>query len=223
MLQINRTKWVVLGALLCLGVTAAAGEKAATGDQDPYIKVALARAKAEIALRDTAPLFDSQRSGWNEAWQSCDSSYQKSYQNLNRARDEESRKPDNKNDVFINDCNTRLTAMNETWQTFSQKERPGPQMKMGDASNQFNNVMQAFRVQCQGEQNWKDAKMDLALLEQSYAALEKRALEVRALAEEALVEVKKQGKNWEDLLKDAENFVAAGGHPAPAPVNKTDK
>ena len=68
--RINRTAaWVVLAALVSSAWLFAAEEEKA---DDPWMKLAVARAKAEIAVRDVANRLDQERRGAHNAWQATE-------------------------------------------------------------------------------------------------------------------------------------------------------
>lgn len=202
----------VVGLASTLALTAQAAEEGAAGD-DPFVKVAMAKAKVEIVIRDGAVVFDGARSGWDAAWQGCDRAFTKTSGEYARARDAESRKPEGKNDFFITESGQRQTELNTAWTEFSQKDRPALQVKRGDAANQFQNTVNAFRQVASSEESWKNSKMDLDLLVQVYAALEKRLSETQAQGQETLDEVKKQGERWDREVETAVEYVTAAGHP----------
>ena len=188
------------------------------GDEDdPYLKVAVARAKVEIAIRESANTFDPHRSGWNSEWQGCDLAYQKAYQELHRCRDAESRKAEARNEQFLTDCNERQNALNAAWQAY-QRDRQEMQRKMGDATNEFNQAVQVFRATVSSEEAWKNSKMDLELLCQIYAALEKRIKQIHSQGQAALDDLKQQRARWDEEHKVILDFATAGGHPPLAPA-----
>jgi len=200
---------------MAMAAMAIGAEKA--NEDDPYLKVAVARAKVEIAIRESANTFDSHRSGWNAEWQGCDMAYQRASQELHRCRDAENRKAEAANEQFINDCDNRQNALDAAWQA-DQKNREETQQKMNDATNEFNQAVEVFRSTVSSEEAWKNSKLDLELLCQIYAALEKRIKQIQSQGQAALDDLKQQRARWDEEHKAIVDFATAGGHPPVAPA-----
>ncbi|HUS57073.1 MAG TPA: hypothetical protein VM141_00340 [Planctomycetota bacterium] len=198
----------------CMAAALAAGllvtNVAAAADVfDPYIKVATARAKAEIALRDGAQTFNRDRNSWNDMWQSIEKSYRADIVLLQRARQAEGEKGEQADRAFIKEAETREQAAHAASNALGQAQgaRTLAEQKLGEAQHQWNNVANALSQIRGAEDSWKAAKLDLGMLEAAYFAIERRALECRAQAEAAIAEVRPVKAEWDNMLAETEKFV----------------
>ena len=198
-------------------VCAMAQEKPA---EDPYVLAAIARAKAEVAIRDSGPITDTSRNGFNNVWQETDEVWGKIWDRLGTARDAESRKDEYaRNQQFIDECNTKLDTLNREWQSFNQKERQELGREMQDAINEFNNLSQAFASLSGQEQYYKNAKLDLLQVITMYNNIEKKIIETRNRINATIAKAKEFYQKWEKVRANVEEFLTKAGYAPQQPAS----
>jgi hypothetical protein len=212
---------VIVAALVTTALMTSTGFAQEKAGDDPYLLLAAARAKAEIAIRDAGPITDTSRNGFDAAGQATDQVWNKMWDMLTKARDAESRKEETaRNQQFVDECNGKMETLNRDWQTFNQKDRSDLRQSLQDGINEFNTIYQAFSSQVQQEQNFKNAKLDLGQLVTVYAGMEKKIMESRAKVQAVIDKAKHLKENWDKQLAAAEAMVTKAGYPAQKPAGE---
>ena len=175
--------------------------------QDPYMKLAMARARVEIALRDAGGLFSPDKA-WNQAWQEAEQARNRVDQTLDKASEAEMAKADAADPKFIADSQARKEAAAQEWNDFCQKERLALQQRYDEVVQQSALLQQALQGLSQQEEVWKSAKLDLAILEAGYLAMEKRLQSLADQAAALLAEAQKTQKRWEAAAEAVAKFAA---------------
>jgi hypothetical protein len=197
-----------IGWAVAVGLAAVWGVRAEDAQSDPYVKVAVARAKVEVAIRDAGPVCDGPRSGWGATWSATDATWEKLARTLERAMEKEERRPEEVRDQpFIEDCRGKREAKEEDWRQF-QSKRTDLNTRFEQSCRAFDNLSEMLGVTAEIDRRWKEAGIDLAPLESVYAAMEKRVFEVREQARKALDDETAALKDWEAALAAAEKAVA---------------
>ncbi|MBA4386462.1 MAG: hypothetical protein C0404_00690 [Verrucomicrobia bacterium] len=195
-----------------------AQEKAA---EDPYLQLAVARAKVEIAIRDSGPITENNKNGFDAVWQATDQVWTRTWEAMGKARDAENRKEENaRSQPFIEENNGKIESLNRDWQTFNQKDRQELREKIQEAIGEFNTLNQAFIYQVQQEQNFKNAKLDLTQLVAIYGTMEKKVVEIRAKAKAVIEKEKAAQQNWEKTAATVDAFLTKAGYPSQKPAEK---
>ena len=172
-----------------LGATAAARAEEKS-EPDPYVKVAIARAKAEIALRDSAALFDDNRCELNPAAQAVLHARDKMNEALNNLRGAEAGKEEfQRDEKFVAACDRELTVLELKAARFEQVESKEINLSYNEARQAFGSAGELFNKLADAEKAWKESSLDLPALVAVYAALEKRVLELRGQAQKAVADV----------------------------------
>jgi len=179
-------------------------------DVDPYVKVATARAKAEIAIRDGMVQFDMQNNSWNASWQGVDVTYNKISRMLEEARNQENQKGDQADRQFVNDSNTKQQTVRADLDELGRVEgnRTLADQKLREAQRQWDNLGGVFANIRGIEEQWKNSKLELSLLVTNYASIETRAIEIRGQAAAAVGMAKAAKADWEAKFSEVEKFVA---------------
>ena len=205
-------KWMALGIALA-GVSvcclAAAGQDEQTDEEKAFLELGTARAKVEYVVRASGKLMDENQSGWRLTYDSIQHTVGDAQGVLNRGEHEERQKPHEEQDqAFLNECQSMRYDLGRTWSEFEIKVRRPLQQKYYNARNGYGEVTVVLPRLLDLERHWN---FDPALLTPLYKAMNVRAREAKALAEEAHAGLKKAAKDWEDKLKAAEAYVGTRG------------
>lgn len=186
-----------------LALSTFAGE---IGNDDPLVKLGIARGKAEATLRDAGPAFEP-RSPFRMANQKLERLHERVITGLNHAREVEDAKGDAKNEQLMRDLEERVRLLESAWQDLQQGEPAATAIAADRAANQLEQLRGVLNGLREHEGQWQEAELDTSALEVSYAALQKRTLALRALADQATVTLQAQVKAWETHLHDAETLI----------------
>jgi len=175
---------------------------------DAAITLAVARAKAELAVKHAQSAVDERRSGWDSLWQITEIIRNKTYNVLETRQQAEERNADDARDQALMDqIQTRLTKLHEDWDTYNAKDRAALNLSFQDASETVGRLSQALDSLVNAERAWKDADLEPATLQSAYEAIAKRAGEMRDQAEKALAAAKTHQKTIQSDLDDVNKFV----------------
>lgn len=174
---------------------------------DAYVQIAVARAMAEKALRQDATLYDGGRSGWNETW----SSVEATWEHINRTQEqaiqrEESKEEDRRDANYLYVVRQKREQSEQAWRDF-QKKRAAMQISYEDCQHAFARISEIFDGTADLERRWKDAGLDLTVLERMYATLSRRLGEARAKVTQALADATAAQAQWGAALQDAKAAV----------------
>ena len=204
----------ILAVLLV--VTLAAGAYSAetmAGEVDPYMKVATARAKAEMALRDGDVQFDPQMNSWDASWQAQQRIFEKTRALLDGRLNQERQKGDQADRQLMDNLWTKLQTIgaenNALGQGQAEGKRTLAERKMNDARFQWGNLRNLFANVRNNEESWKYCKLDLAPLVALYASIETRAIELRGEVASAVGVAKAVRADWEAKLPEVEKLAGA--------------
>ena len=203
---------IVLAVLLVVTPLAAGVYAADTMavDVDPYVKVATARAKAEIAMRDGMVQFDMQNNSWNASWQGIEITWNKIWRMLEDVRNLENQKGDQADRQFVNDVQAKQETVRADYDALGRVEgkRSLAEQKIRDAQRQWENLGSVFANIRGIEEQWKNSKLELSLLVTYYASIETRAIEIRGQAAAAVGMAKAAKADWEAKFSEVEKLVA---------------
>ena len=181
---------------------AARAQEPAAGE-DPYVRLAVTRAKAEVAIRDLAPLCDERRAGWAAAQQATDETWERIAAAYDRLAQKEEQKGEDARDQKLLDQIQQKREQKETdWRAF-QKNRDEQRQRYEECMVGCQSLSEIFDGMADLERRWKQAKLDLSVLESLYVSLEKRALDLHQKAQKALEEQHAGFQQWQTALKDA--------------------
>ena len=205
-----RVTSIVIAALAGALLPASAACAGEISMNDPYLKIAAARARVEIVLRDGAIVFDTNRNTWNQNWQIMSANSQRSYSLLGQARTVEHAKGEQADRQFIQDAEKMETWLRISFDGLTQAmgQKTLLDQKFNEAGSQWSHTGNTLNQVRNMEEYWKYAKMDPNLLETVYATIEKRGVECRTQAEEAIEGLKRLKAEWDTKLADVEKFVA---------------
>jgi len=207
----------ILAVLLVVALAAGAySAETMAGEVDPYMKVATARAKAEMAIRDGEVQFDPQMNSWEASWQAQQSIFEKTRALLEGRRNQENQKGDQADRQLIDNLWTKMQTMGAENNALGQAEgkRALAERKMNDARFQWGQLRSLFANVRGSEENWKNCKLDLLPLVALYASIETRAIELRGEVASAVGVAKAARADWEAKLPEVEKLAGA------APVAK---
>ena len=202
----------ILAVLLVVALAAGAySAETMAGEVDPYMKVATARAKAEMALRDGDVQFDPQMNSWDASWQAQQSIFEKTRALLEGRRNQENQKGDQADRQLIDNLWTKTQTMGAEYNALGQAEgkRALAERKMNDARFQWGNLRNLFANVRNNEESWKNCKLDLAPLVALYASIETRAIELRGEVASAVGVAKAVRADWEAKLPEVEKLAGA--------------
>ena len=202
----------ILAVLLVVALAAGAySAETMAGEVDPYMKVATARAKAEMALRDGDVEFDPQMNSWDASWQAQQRISEKTAALLDGRRNQENQKGDQADRQLVKDIETKLQTIRADhgalWQ--AEGKRALAERKMNDARFQWGNLRNLFANVRNNEESWKNCKLDLAPLVALYASIETRAIELRGEVASAAGVAKAVRADWEAKLPEVEKLAGA--------------
>lgn len=179
---------------------------------DPYIRIATARARAEIAVRDGAATFNNNTNSYGSTWQEIGNAQAKIDALYAEANATESKKGEKADKQFLQDCPAKAQASQVLYQALPQPppfgRKAAADQKMGEAGGQFGQVSATLQNMRTLEDSWKNAKLDLTMLEAIYASIEKRASECRDQATVAINDVKALKVEWDNRLAETQKYVA---------------
>ena len=208
----TNVRWMIMAAVAgCIGVTSAAFAADAISADDPYLKVAAARARVEIVFRDGAISFDQTRNGWTANWLAVSAASQKICNVLlSQARQVEMAKGEQADKQFVADCDTKDQAARAAYELMGQPTgaRTLAEQKFNEAATQWGNTWQLVGALRSSEEYWKNSKLDVGLLVNLYVAIEKRAMECREQANAAVAASKQAKLDWDAKLGEVTQFVA---------------
>ena len=202
----------ILAVLLVVALAAGAySAETMAGDVDPYMKVATARAKAEMAIRDGEVQFDPQMNSWEASWQAQQSIFEKTRALLEGRRNQENQKGDQADRQLVDNLSTKLQTIGAENNALGQAEgkRALAERKMNDARFQWGQLRGLFANVCGNEEFWKNCKLDLSPLVALYASIETRAIELRGEAASAAGMAKAVRADWEAKLPEVEKLAGA--------------
>lgn len=202
----------ILAVLLVVALAAGAySAETMAGEVDPYMKVATARAKAEMALRDGDVEFDPQMNSWDASWQAQQRISEKTAALLDGRRNQENQKGDQADRQLVKDIETKLQTIRADhgalWQ--AEGKRALAERKMNDARFQWGQLRNLFANVRGGEESWKNCKLDLSPLVALYASIETRAIELRGEVASAAGVAKAVRADWEAKLPEVEKLAGA--------------
>ena len=202
----------ILAVLLVVALAAGAySAETMAGEVDPYMKVATARAKAEMAIRDGDVQFDPQMNSWDASWQAQQSIFEKTRALLEGRRNQENQKGDQADRQLVKDIETKLQTIRADhgalWQ--AEGKRALAERKMNDARFQWGQLRNLFGNVRNGEESWKNCKLDLSPLVALYASIETRAIELRGEVASAAGVAKAVRADWEAKLPEVEKLAGA--------------
>jgi hypothetical protein len=196
-----KTLLPVLALLSALSLrTMAAGTNT---EVDPLMKLATARAKVEISLRDATAVFDKTRNGYVAAETVIEKTRNQIMDILSKAKTE--RDEDKK---FVIECERRAAQIDRKWDDASREYDTDISPRYDAATETFDKLKNIFGKLTDLDQNWKDARLDLAALEAAFAAMDKRIADTAAQGEKATNDLKDRQKIWGAELAAVEKFVA---------------
>lgn len=207
----------ILAVLLVVALAAGAySAETMAGDVDPYMKVATARAKAEMALRDGDVQFDPQMNSWDASWQAQQRIFEKTRALLEGRLNQERQKGDQADRQLMDNLSTKWQTISEEHNALGQAEgkRTLAERRLRDASYQWGQLRNLFANVRSNEESWKNCKLDLLPLVALYASIETRAIELRGEAASAVGVAKAVRADWEAKLPEVEKLAGA------APVAK---
>jgi len=194
-----------MAAGLCLTVTANA--LAEGTNSDPYVSVAVARATLEKAMRQDASLYDSGRSGWDETWRTMDSTWEQVAHTLEQAIQREEAKEESRRDEnLMHSVRQKREQRELDWNAF-QKTRSEIKFSYEDSQRAYGRISEIFDGTAELERRWKDAGLELAVLERIYTTLAKRLDDLRAKVTKTLKDETAGQTRWEDALDEAKAVV----------------
>lgn len=202
----------ILAVLLVVALAAGAySAETMAGEVDPYMKVATARAKAEMALRDGDVEFDPQMNSWDASWQAQQRIYEKARGLLDRRHREENQKGDQADRQLVKDIERKAEAIHADHGVLHQAEgkRALADRKMSDARYQWGQLRNVLANVRGSEESWKNCKLDLLPLVALYASIETRAIELRDEVASAVGVAKAVRADWEAKLPEVEKLVGA--------------
>jgi len=202
----------ILAVLLVVALAAGAySAETMAGDVDPYMKVATARAKAEMAIRDGQVQFDPQRNSWDASWQAQQSIYEKTRALLEGRRNQENQKGDQADRQLMDNLSTKMQTIGAENYALGQTEgkRVLAEQKMREAKFQWDQLRGLFSNVRGGEESWKNCKLDLSPLVALYASIETRAIELRGEAASAVGTARAVRADWEAKLPEVEKLAGA--------------
>jgi hypothetical protein len=206
--------WLAVGVASVVPFVAMAAPAEEAGMSDPYVKLAVARAKAEAAIRDAMPLANEQQSGWMATWQATDAGREKSASALQRAMQQEETKPqESRNEKAVQELRQKWEAQENAWRAFLQK-RAAFRAQYDQGVQGIMRVNELLAQIASMEKSWKDAGLDVAGLENLYAALEKRVSEARSQIRKAMDEQTGGLREWEGGAKAEASAPASEAPPA---------
>jgi len=199
----TRSTCSVAGLAVCVFAIAGLRGLAQETNADPYVRLAVARAKAEVALRDGAALCDGGRSGVDQAWDATEAAVERLNRTLEAAVErEESKEEDRRDESFLRVLRQTRERREEEWQAF-QPKRADMRFRYEDCQKAFGRLSEIFDGSAELEKRWKDAGLDVALLEPMYDAMAARLADVDKRARAVAAEVAAGRQHWEDALADA--------------------
>ena len=191
------------GALLLVST----GLCAEDTNTDAFVTLAIARATAEKALRQDATLYDGGRSGAEAAWAATDAAWEQIVNTLQQAIQREEAKEEGRRDAnFLHVANRKREQLEQEWRAF-QAKRTATRFRYEDAQRAFARMSELFDGSAELEHRWKDAGLDLPILEQMYKTLAKRLAETRKDVTKSLEETTAYRTHWEGLLEEAKDLV----------------
>ena len=174
---------------------------------DAFATLAIARASAEKSLRQDATLYDGGRSGAEAAWAATDAAWEQIANTLQQAVQREEAKEEGRRDAnFLHIANGKREQLELEWRAF-QTKRAATRFRYEDAQRAFARMSELFDTSAEWEHRWKDAGLDLPVLEQMYKTLAKRLVETRKDVTKALEETTAARTHWEETLEEAKNVV----------------
>lgn len=193
----------IAGALLVTSAEVRADDT----NTDVFATLAIARASAEKALRQDATLYDGGRSGAEAAWAATDAVWEQIANTLQHAIQREEAKEEDRRDAnFLHIANGKREQFELEWRAF-QTKRAATHFRYEDAQRAFARMSELFDSSAEWEHRWKDAGLDLPVLEQMYKTLAKRLVETRKDVTQALQETTAARTHWEEVLEEARNVV----------------
>jgi hypothetical protein len=158
----------------------------------------MARTKADLAVRKLKIFFDAQEENWRAAEAGLDAAHTAAIGLLQRATDEESRKPDDIRDPNVIDAlNNKRAAIEQQWVHFMTAERPDIESAYRSASGSSASLSQVFNALAALDTQWKDAHLELPILQADFDAVANRADQLRQAAQKALGDIRQAQGDWQ--------------------------
>ncbi len=202
-----RTGKMLVGAAVVFGVMLFCAEAPAEEEAvDPLITVAVARAKAEIALRKAKAATDRNKSGWDKTYRSFNPLYNECNRLLDNARKEEESKAEVKDQGFIDDCNEKRKEIGRKWTKF-HREYADLDVTIRATLTTYNDLQYAFNYLPNSMGHFKKAEGDLSGYASVHEAIRKRVEEVRTEAAQTMDDLKAKLREWETELSDVKEFA----------------
>jgi hypothetical protein len=165
--------------------------------EEQYNAIALARTKAELALRKARMAQDHNDAAWRVASSGADAAYQKLEKSLDRKIEEEQGKDDARDDEKLKLLNEKKDTVQAEWQKFADVDRPALETRYHSANDMTNALNDLLNNLSNLEHAWKDTGMDLGLIEKAYMSLAQRAEGCQQAAQKALGELQAVQASWE--------------------------
>lgn len=199
---------VALVALLFAGVSFAQDKPQEKNTEEQFHAVALARSKAEFALRRLRTYYEQTQGRFEQVRLAPDASLLRIGETITKATQDEQRKPeDARNMAVIEEFAQRRGLINQDWARYANTERPAIDNAFRLPLQQMATLWVVWGNLANNEGYWKDMRLDLPTLQAAYDAVAKRADEFRVSSEKALVDAENWKKIWEVAAESADRPV----------------
>jgi predicted nucleic acid-binding Zn-ribbon protein len=189
--------------ILCLLIQTAPAEDAAQ-TVDPLMKLATARAKVEITLRDGSPVFDRTNNGFAAAETAIERTKDTITDILSKSRQNNA-----DDEEYIATIEQTATELQSKWDMASREYDTDISPRYEAANESFGALKNVFTTLANSEQEWKQARIDLDPLERAFAALDKRLAETIVAGRKATDDLKSRQKTWESELATIRESVSS--------------
>ena len=201
-------KIVSAAALLSVCAFALTGpvcaQAAETNKEALVVEMGAARAKTQLAIQDLQKPLDFSVNGFVNAHNEIYALYQKINAIITRAISEEQAKPvETRNSVRIDTCTKAIQNLADQWADYG-KQKGFLDARVAEVNVTYQNLCPAFSQIASCDVYWMRAGIDIKSLTDSFRAVERRALALRAEAGTIVAEQDKNLTEWKTQLGNAE-------------------
>ena len=197
-----------MAAVACAGLVLAGPARAQQTNEDAIVKLAMTRARLEVALRSAAAQFDERRSGWAGTWELVDELGERVKGEFDKAvAREEAKLEDVRDQKFLEFCAHYRETKEQDWHA-AERKRGDLASRYEDCTKTFGHLNEIFEGLGDIEKRWKDAGLDVGVLEPAYAAIRNRLDAAQEQARQVLAAQAAAHKEWEAVLKEVQTKLA---------------